>query len=519
MTIVATIIPSIGLKGIEGYRVNVEVQLLPGIEGVHIVGLPDASVKESKERVMAALYANEYQIPGKKIVINLSPAEQRKNSPIFDLAMAIGVLKEADEFTDPIPEQTAFLGVLSLDGTIHSVEGMLPAIVAARRQGFKVLYVPYLNDMPIDSIDGIELRFVQTIEEVITSFSGQLTLSPPAQTSPKPQKTDIYKDFQHVIGHEQPKRVLEIAAAGGHNVLLTGPPGCGKSLLAETFPSILPPLDQESQFDVMSIYQLASEQRKHFQVAPFREPHHSSSAVSLVGGGANPKPGEISLAHKGVLFLDEIAEYPKRTLDMLRQPMENGAVTISRAASTVTYPAQFILIGAMNPCPCGYLGARTHYCTCTEKQIKAYKHRISGPIKDRIDILLDINKVSLEKHDKETTERSAVIQERVIKARQVQYERYNRNTYNAIVSTNELLECVKLTKEQETMLRKLSSKYQWSTRVQMKIRRLARTIADLENDEEITNSAIWEAVTMRRTKGGRHKSQNGHSTNTFQLPR
>lgn len=516
----ATIVPSIGLKGIEGYRVNVEVQLLPGVEGVHIVGLPDASVKESKERVMAALYANEYQIPGKKIVINLSPAEQRKNSPIFDLAMAIGIMKEADEFTEPIPEQTAFLGVLSLDGTINPVEGMLPAIIAARRQGFKVLYIPRLEEIPIDSIDGIELRLVETIHEVIASFSGQLTLSSQPQPSSKPQQNEFKyeKDFQHVIGHEQPKRALEIAAAGGHNVLLTGPPGCGKSLLAETFPSIMPPLKHESQFDVMSIYQLAGKQRSHFQIAPFREPHHSASAISLIGGGAHPKPGEISLAHKGVLFLDEIAEYPKRTLDMLRQPLENGSVTISRAASTVSYPAQFILIGAMNPCPCGYLDATTHYCTCTKKQIKAYNHRISGPIKDRIDILLHVNKVSLEKHDKKKNETSAAIQKRVIRARELQYERYKKDTYNAIVPANELLECTTLTNEQENTLRKLSSKFDWSTRVQMKIRRLARTISDLDNTKEVTDSSIWEAVTMRRTKRNRRKPHNNHSSTTFQIP-
>lgn len=502
----ATIVSSIGLKGIDGYRVQVEVQFLPGIEGVSIVGLPDASVKESKDRVMAALYANDCLVPDKKIVVNLSPAEEKKNSPIFDLAMAIGIMKEAGDIKDPIPGDATFLGVLSLDGTVKPVDGMLPAIIAAKREGFKIVYLPRMKDLPINHIQGIEMRFVETLHEVIESFSGQLSLSqlPASQTStPINTPPPTYdKDFQQILGHKKIKRALEIAAAGGHNVLMVGPPGCGKSLLAETFPSILPVLKQESQFEVMSIYQLAGIEKANYQLPPIREPHHSSSAVSLIGGGANPKPGEISLAHHGVLFLDEIAEFPKRTLDMLRQPIETGRVTISRAASTVTYPAQFLLLGAMNPCPCGYAGSRHFYCTCTPKQITAYTNRISGPIQDRMDILLKLETVALDSESMKDNERSIDIRNRVHAARERQYTRYVKEICNANVSNEQLLACSEFNAEQQKMMQQWTSKHNWSARVQMKIIRLSRTISDLAGSETITNESIWEAVTMRRAQMG-----------------
>lgn len=500
----ATIVSSIGLNGIEGYRVQVEVQLLPGVEGVSIVGLPDVSVKESKDRVMGALYANDCEVPDKRIIINLSPAEQKKNSPIFDLAMAIGVMKEAGEIKDPIPTNAAFLGVLSLDGSIKPVNGMLPAIIAARKENIKILYLPRLTHMPIMDIEGIELRFVSTLQEVIESFSGQISafsFPHPATTESTEEKVLTYdKDFRDVIGHARAKRALEIAAAGGHNVLMIGPPGCGKSMLAETFPSILPPLKQESQFEVMSLYQLSSVSKENYHIPPFRDPHHSASAVSLIGGGSHPKPGEISLAHRGVLFLDEMGEFPKRTLDMLRQPMEAGKVTITRAASTVTYPSQFLLLAAMNPCPCGYHGSRHFYCTCTDKQVTAYRNRISGPIQDRMDILLHLETVPLDHESIKQNELSTDIRTRVIEARERQYQRYGEDVYNAIVSNEQLSISSQLNSDQQTMMQKWASKHNWSTRVQVKIIRLARTISDLSASDQITNESLWEAVTMRRTQ-------------------
>ena len=500
----ATIVSSIGLNGMEGYQVQVEVQLLPGIEGMSIVGLPNVSVMESKDRVMGALYAYDCEVPDKKIIINLSPAEEKKNSPIFDLAMAIGIMREAGDIKDPVPSDAAFLGVLSLDGSIKPVNGMLPAIIAAKKENVKILYLPATIEIPITNIEGIELRFVNTLQEVIESFSGKHSafsfVSSHSMETTEHKVATYERDFQDVNGLERAKRALEIAAAGGHHVLMVGPPGCGKSMLAETLSSILPPLKQESQFEVMSLYQLSGIAKENFHIPPFRDPHHSASAVSLIGGGAHPKPGEISLAHQGILFLDEMGEFSKRTLDMLRQPMETGKVTITRAASTVTYPSRFLLLAAMNPCPCGYFGSRHFYCTCTPKQITAYNNRVSGPIQDRMDIILHLETVPLDHESTKQNETSHDIRARVSVAREQQYVRYGSEVYNGIVSNEQLSIAGQLNDEQRRMMQAWGSKHNWSTRVQFKIIRLARTISDLSESHEITNEALWEAVTMRRSQ-------------------
>ncbi|GAA0319145.1 YifB family Mg chelatase-like AAA ATPase [Bacillus carboniphilus] len=500
----ATTVTSIGLKGLEGYRVQVEVQLIPGTEGITIVGLPDAAVKESKDRVMAALYANECELNEHKVVINLSPAEQKKNIPLFDVAMAIGIMKETGYIHESIPPDTAFIGVVSLDGTIRSVEGILPAIISAKKENIKTLYLPPIHDFPLEKLEGIELRFVTSLLDIVRTLSGQLTMFLPS-TLPHNTKNSINqieyeRDFKQILGHSYVKRALEIAAAGGHNVLMSGPPGCGKSLLAETFPTILPMLSQDDQFEIMSIYQLAGEHHPSNQWAPFRHPHHSASSVSLIGGGSNPKPGEVSLAHNGVLFLDEMAEFPKKTLDMLRQPIENGKVTISRVSSTVTYPARFILVGAMNPCPCGYLGARDQYCTCTPKQINQYHNRLSGPIRDRLDILLNLQPVRLQEESLDENETSETIRGRVLNARIRQASRYGNGRLNANAPLEELLKDTPLTGKQSNMLQQWSSKRNWSNRVQIKLIRLARTISDLNGSEMITDEALWEALTLRKDK-------------------
>jgi magnesium chelatase family protein len=497
----AVIINSIGLKGMEGYRVRVEIHLLPGLESMTIVGLPDASVKESKDRVMAALHSSFGDLlPDKKIVVNLSPAEQRKNGPFFDLAIAVGMLKSIGKIYEKISMDTAFLGALSLDGTLQPVEGMLPAVLAAKRCGMKRLVLPFDEHLPVQSIAGIELVFVHTLDDVIKTLSGQ-TLLPIGEVSrhTAPPSITYDHDFAHVLGHHQAKRALEIAAAGAHNVLMSGPPGCGKSLLSSTFPSILPTLSQDALLEVMSLYQLAGETPLHSLMPPFRHPHHSASSVAIIGGGSYPKPGEVSLAHHGVLFLDEMAEFTKKTLDMLRQPLETGKVTISRAHSTVTYPARFILLGAMNPCPCGYLGSHKHYCTCTENQIRTYRNRVSGPIYDRIDILLSLQSVRLDQFTSDKNETSAAIRSRVENARQRQYERYGEEICNADVTLEVLNRTSPLSGSQQRMLQQRSSQQQWSNRVQIKIIRLARTIADLKGEKEITDEAIWEAMTLRRT--------------------
>ena len=300
-----------------------------------------------------------------------------------------------------------------------------------------------------------------------------------------------------MIGHEYAKRALVIAAAGEHNVLMSGPPGCGKSLLAETFPSILPPLTNKAQLEVMSLYQLAGEKREYHHHTPFRHPHHSASAVAVIGGGSTPRPGEISLAHRGVLFLDEMAEFTKKTLDMLRQPLETGSVTISRVHSTVTYPSSFLLIGAMNPCPCGYIGSNHQYCTCSEKQILSYRNRLSGPIYDRMDILLSLQSINLDQPVKRQ-ETSDDIRARVEEARNIQYDRYQTEISNAKVPMEWLTDRSPLTMEQQRMLTKITAKQNWSNRVQVKIIRLARTISDLAGEKEISDGSLWEAFRLRR---------------------
>ncbi|WP_227938675.1 YifB family Mg chelatase-like AAA ATPase [Alkalihalobacillus deserti] len=493
-------ISSIGLKGLEGYRVQVEVQVSKGTESMVIVGLPDASVKESKERVLSAIRTLDCDVTDHKIVVNLSPSEQKKNGPLFDLAMAIAVLKERKQIKEEIPQDTAFLGALSLDGTVVKVEGMLPSLIAAKGLGFKRVILPYDPLLPLEMLEGIEYVVVHHIVDVLQSIRGQILL--PFHKVPssieKTISTEYQKDFSHIIGQEKAKLALEVAAAGGHNVLMSGPPGCGKSLLAETFPSILPFLTKQAQLEVISLYQLAQEKLLTPQLAPYRHPHHSASSVAIIGGGSNPKPGEISLAHHGVLFLDEMAEFTKKTLDMLRQPLETGKVTISRAHSTVTYPSSFILIGAMNPCPCGYLGANTHYCACTPKQIQTYRNRVSGPIYDRMDVLLSLNPVSLDQPS-ETRESSLVIRKRVEQARQRQYDRYQAELCNARVTFEQLAEVSLLTDSQRKMITQVSSKKQWSNRVQVKMIRLARTISDLAGDSQITDESIWKAMTLRRT--------------------
>lgn len=491
-------VTSIGLKGLDGYRVQVEVQVLDGIEAVIIVGLPDASVKESKERVSAALRSMGFSLIDKKVVVNLSPAELKKNGPLFDLAIALGVLKSGGFLKEKIPVDAAFLGTLSLDGTVLPVEGMIAAILAAKTLKIRKLFLPFDASIPKVEMDDIELVYIESIQDVMDLLAGRQPL--PFVERPVEvveEKKGSERDFNQIIGHDFAKRALEIAAAGGHYVLMDGPPGCGKSLLAETFPSILPDLSKEGQLEKVSLYQLAGASFTSLSSPPYRHPHHSASAVSIIGGGTNPKPGEVSLAHRGVLFLDELGEFSKKTLDMLRQPLENEKVTISRVHSTVTYPAKFIFIAAMNPCPCGYLGSHRHYCSCSENQIKKYKNRVSGPILDRIDILLSLQTVNLSGSDFRGIESSETIRGRVVLARERQYKRYGKEICNSSVSFEQLMADQPLSEEQLHKLQRLSIQYGYSNRVQIKIIRLGRTIADLKGEDFISVESLMEALGLR----------------------
>lgn len=491
---------SIGLKGVEGYRVQVEVQTLDGMEAFIIVGLPDASVKESKERVSVALHSYGHQLVDQKTIVNLSPSEQKKNGPIFDLPMAIGILKSMDVIRVKIPTSTCFIGALSLDGTILPFEGLLAAALAAKKLGFSNIYLPYDPSLPEIKMEGVELVFVSSLHEVIQHLSGQLILPIISSKQISEANLEYERDFQNVIGHEFAKRALEIAAAGEHHVFMTGPPGCGKSLLSETFPSILPPLSNEAQLEKVSLYQLAGSEIGLINQPSFRNPHHSASSVSIIGGGQNPKPGEISLAHRGVLFLDEMAEFSKKTLDMLRQPIETQKVTISRARSTVTYPAAFLLIGAMNPCPCGYLGSSSHYCTCTPKQVQSYQNRLSGPIRDRFDITLTLQSINMDIKTNIQGETSEMIRNRVIEARIRQYERYDKEVCNGRVSYEQLIKTSNPPEKINQLLNQMALKKKWSNRVQVKIMRLARTITDLRGEDHLSEEAVWEAMSLSRSQ-------------------
>jgi magnesium chelatase family protein len=501
-------VTSIGLKGIEGYRVQVEVKTFVGLDSIRIVGLPDAAVKESKERITAALRSMDYTLTGQKIIINLSPAEQKKSGPMFDLPMAISILLSLGELMVTIPENTGFIGALSLEGVVQPVEGMLPVVLAAKNLGLSKLYMPFDEKLPVLDFCGLEIVYVSTLKEVIEHLSGRGKTPILPNKEKQEFESNSFLDFRQIIGHQINKRALEVAAAGEHHVLMTGPPGCGKSMLAEYFPSILPPLSNEAQLEMLSLYQLSSNTTLHAVIPPFRNPHHSASSVSIIGGGTYPKPGEISLAHRGVLFLDEIAEFPKKTLDMLRQPFENGNVTISRTHATIAYPASFILIAAMNPCPCGYAGSNSHYCTCTPRQIIAYQNRLSGPLRDRFDIHLNVRPVNLKEECSREGEPSEKIRQRVTEARIRQYERYGKELCNSRASYDTLRKTSPLTQEQQQYLQQHAINKNWSNRTQIKIIRLARTISDLEGSTSITNKSIEEAadLSIGDSIGDRHRS-------------
>lgn len=495
------------LIGLEGYIVEVQVDFNPmaGIPSFTIVGLPDTAVKESRERVRAAIKNSGLQFPNKGYVVNLFPADLPKHSTAYDLAIAIGILAATDQLPIQKLEDVMFIGELSLDGTVRHVKGILPMAYTAQKAGYQSIYVPAINANESSLIDGIDTIPIHDLGEISEHLYGLKPIPPhqrPANLSTDDQTYDGV-DFADIKGQEYIKRGLEIAAAGGHNVIMTGVPGTGKSLMARALPSILPSLSFEEALEVTRIYSVAGilDDGGLVTKRPFRAPHHTISTAGLVGGGTIPKAGEISLAHRGVLFLDEIVEYAPKVLEVMRQPIEDKIVTISRAKGAITYPANFLLVAARNPCPCGYYGDTQRACTCTPTMIQRYQARLSGPLLDRIDIHLDVQRVDYDKLMDDTRgEPSATIRQRVENARKIQYGRLKPypNIYtNADMTAGHIQNLCQIKPEAKQLLDLSSRKMQLSARSYHRMLKLSQTIADLAQSEQIEVNHVAEAIQYR----------------------
>ena len=497
-------IQSCGLTGIEGFRVTVEVNLSEGMPMFEIVGLPDASVKESRERVRAALRNSGYPFPGERLTINLAPADLKKEGPAFDLPIALGMLTCTGIIAPNACADTCVFGELSLDGTVRPVRGVLPMTISAVERGVKRILVPEANVNEIACVEGIEITPIPSLAAAVRHLTGERPIPPIPPVSYRQLLSEHAhtEDFRYVKGQHKAKRALEIAAAGGHNVLLIGPPGSGKTLMARCMPTILPDMTFEEALETTRIHSVAGivPPTGLLTERPFRSPHHTASHASLVGGGPNALPGEISKAHNGVLFLDELPEYRRDVLEALRQPLEDGFVTIARVNAQSTYPSRFILVCSMNPCPCGHLGSRTQQCRCTPNEIRRYLNRISGPLLDRIDMHIEVESIPAENlSDTALSEDSAHIRARVEAARQVQLMRYRDIGIhsNAELSARTLPEACRMTPGAKDLLLMSTERLKLSNRAYTRILKVARTIADLDGFTDIEEPQIAEAVQYR----------------------
>lgn len=502
-------IKTAALRGIDGFTVNVETDISGGLPAFDIVGLPDAAVKESKERIRSAIKNSGIIMPAKRIVVNLAPADIKKEGTHFDLPIALGILAASQQIDIEDSETSIFLGELSLGGKLRRVNGVLPMVISAYQCGIKRVFLPKDNACEAAVISGIEVFGVDDLADIAKHFTKRCRLE-----ATKVKLDELFSntkrayDMADVKGQQFVKRALEIAAAGGHNILMIGPPGSGKTMIAQRIPSILPDMSFEESLEVTKVHSIAgalSENSPIVTERPFRHPHHTISSVGLSGGGTHPRPGEISLSHNGVLFLDELPEFRRDALEVMRQPLEDGEITITRAGGTVTYPCSVMLVASMNPCPCGYYGDSTHECTCSQTQIMKYMSKISGPLLDRIDLHIEVPAVKYEELEtKERGEGSAEIKERVDRARKLQLARYaGTGVYSNSRLTPELADkyCA-LDSEAGSVMRNAFESLGLSARAHNRILKVARTIADLDGSENIETEHIAEAIQYRALDRG-----------------